>query len=209
MRAFRRVARWRSDLAQPALEQRDPPVRQPSVGLELRLARAARADPAAEALEVLPHAAHARQVVLELRELDLELPLGRDGVLGEDVEDQLRAVDDARRERVLERTLLSRLQLIVDDQYLGLAVAVGRLQLLELSLADIRARIRPRSVLDDLCDRRDAGGTRELAQLRELSSASTPRGSTARSSPRSGSGPARDRVRPTVIGRSMPRRAGR
>ena len=49
---------------------------EPAVGLELRLARAARADAAAEPLEVLPHAAHARQVVLELRELDLELALG-------------------------------------------------------------------------------------------------------------------------------------
>ena len=66
----------------------------PAVALELRLTRAARADAAAEPLEVLPHAAHARQVVLELRELDLELALGADGVLGEDVEDQLRAVDD-------------------------------------------------------------------------------------------------------------------
>src|SRR4029078_10797841 len=54
--------------------QRDPPAGDPAVGLELRLARAARPDAAAEALEVLPHAAHARQVVLELRELDLQLP---------------------------------------------------------------------------------------------------------------------------------------
>ena len=84
-------------------QQRDPAPRQPPVGLELRLAGAARADAAAEPLEVLPHAAHARQVVLELRELDLELALGAAGVLGEDVEDQLRAVDDARLERVLER----------------------------------------------------------------------------------------------------------
>ena len=56
---------------------------------------AERAAAAAEALEVLPLPAHPRQVVLELRELDLELALGADGVLGEDVEDQLRAVDDA------------------------------------------------------------------------------------------------------------------
>ena len=97
--------------------------RDPAVGLELRLARAraCRRRPrarraAAEALEVLPHAAHARQVVLELRELDLELALGADGVLREDVEDQLRAVDDARVERVLERALLVGLELVVDEQ---------------------------------------------------------------------------------------------
>ena len=68
-------------------------------------------------------AAHARQVVLELRELDLELALGADGVLGEDVEDQLRAVDDPRLERVLEVALLRRLELVVDDQRLGAKLA--------------------------------------------------------------------------------------
>ena len=62
----------------------------------------------AEPLEVLPHAAHAREVVLELRELDLKLALGADGMLREDVEDELRPVDDARLERVLEHALLRR-----------------------------------------------------------------------------------------------------
>ena len=125
--------------------------REPAVGLELRLAGAARADAgperaraAAEALEVLPHAPHARQVVLELRELDLELALGAHGVLGEDVEDQLRAVDDARVERVLERALLRGVELVVDEQHLRAGVAVRLLQLLELALADVRARIGAR-----------------------------------------------------------------
>ena len=97
LRSLRRVARWARGPSSRRLQQRDAAPRDPAVGLELRLARAARADAAAEPLEVLPHAAHARQVVLELRELDLELALGADGVLREDVEDQLRAVDDARR----------------------------------------------------------------------------------------------------------------
>jgi hypothetical protein len=46
---------------------------------------------------VLPHAPHARKVVLELRELDLQLALGAPRMLREDVEDQLRPVDDTRR----------------------------------------------------------------------------------------------------------------
>ena len=58
------------------LSTRDAASCEAAVGLELRLAGAARADAAAEALEVLPHPAHPRQVVLELRELDLELSLG-------------------------------------------------------------------------------------------------------------------------------------
>ena len=53
---------------------------------------------------------------IELRELDLELPLGADRVLGEDVEDQLGPVDDPGRERILERTLLGRVELVVDDE---------------------------------------------------------------------------------------------
>ena len=62
--------------------------------------------------------AHPREVVLELRKLDLELALGAAGVLGEDVEDQLRPVDDACLERVLERSLLRRAELLVDEQNL-------------------------------------------------------------------------------------------
>ena len=124
----------------PRLELGDAAAGQPPVGLELRLARPARADAAAESLEVLPHAAHPRQVVLELRELDLELALGAARVLGEDVEDQLRAVDDPRLEEVLEPALLRGLELVVDEQRLGAGLAVGVLQLFELPLADVGAR---------------------------------------------------------------------
>jgi hypothetical protein len=55
---------------------------------------------------VLPHASHAWEVVFELGQLDLELPLGADRMLGEDVEDELRAVDDAQLELVLQAPLL-------------------------------------------------------------------------------------------------------
>ena len=65
---------------------------------------------------MLPHASHTGEVVLELSELDLELPLGADRMLGEDVEDELRAVDDPCRERVLEPPLLSGRQLVVDEE---------------------------------------------------------------------------------------------
>src|SRR5439155_533536 len=129
------------------------------VALQLRLARAAGADAraegahaAAEAFEVLPHAPHARQVVLELRQLDLQLPFGAPGVLGEDVEDQLRAVDDACLERVLERPLLGRLELVVDEQHLRARLAVGLLQLLELALAHVGSPLRVWAVLDELAD---------------------------------------------------------
>ena len=71
----------RADLAELSLQRGDPVAREPAVGLDLRLARSTCADAAvhaarAEALEVRPQAAHPREVVLELGELDLELALG-------------------------------------------------------------------------------------------------------------------------------------
>ena len=116
---------------------------------------------------MLPEAAHARQVVLELGELDLELALGADGVLGEDVEDQLRPVDHPRLQRILELLLLDRRELVVDDQRLGARALEGLLQLLELALPDVRARVGPFPVLDELGYRLDAGRARQLAKLAE------------------------------------------
>jgi hypothetical protein len=146
-----------TQLVQPPLEQRHAPPRQPPVGLELRLARAPRPDAAAEPLEVLPHPPHAREVVLELRQLDLQLPLGRTRVLGEDVEDQLRPVDDARLEGVLEGALLRRRQLVVDHEHLRARGGVGLLQLGELPLADVRPRIGAAALLRQFRDGLDPG----------------------------------------------------
>src|SRR5215831_11463063 len=141
---------------------------QPPVGLELRLTGAARADAAAEALEVLPQAPHPREVVLELGELDLQLALRGHGVLGEDVEDELRPVDDPRAERILEEPLLHRVELVVDEEALGLGAGVPLLQLLKLALADVRPPGRPRAMLHHAPDRLDARRPRELLDLGEL-----------------------------------------
>jgi succinyl-diaminopimelate desuccinylase len=153
---------------QPLAQHRDAAAGEAPVRLELRLARAAGADSAAETLEVLPHPPHPGEVVLQLRELDLKLSLGADCVLGEDVEDQLRPVDDPCLERVLEGSLLRRAELVVDDQHLCGGVAVLLLQLLELSLADVRARVGQPPVLDDPPDGLDERRPRELLELGEL-----------------------------------------
>ena len=112
-RSARITERLERDVAELALQRRDPVARQPAVGLDLRLARSAGADaavdaPGAEPLEVRPQAAHPREVVLELRELDLELALGGVRVRGEDVEDDRGPVDHREAERRLEVALLAR-----------------------------------------------------------------------------------------------------
>jgi succinyldiaminopimelate transaminase len=117
---------------------------------------------------VLPHPAHPRQVVFELGELHLELPFRADGVLGEDVEDQLGPIDHARLERVFECALLCRLELVVDEKHLRAGFAVRALELLELALAEIRALLGTSPMLDELPDRLDESGSPELAQLAEL-----------------------------------------
>jgi hypothetical protein len=117
---------------------------------------------------VLPEPTHARQVVLELRELDLQLSFGRHRVLREDVENQLRPVDDPRLERVLELTLLDGRELVVHEQRLRPCTAECLLELDKLALADVRPRLWTSPVLDELTDRLDPRCARQLAELAKL-----------------------------------------
>ena len=160
------------DVLQPAAQRGDPVARQAAVGLDLRLARAARREAAArhaaEALEVRPQPAHAGQVVLQLRELDLELALGRVGVGGEDVQDGRRPVDDADPELLLQVALLARGQLVVADDDVGVGGLGGVLDLLELARAEVGVGVRLVAVLDGLADDGDARGAQQLAQLAEV-----------------------------------------
>ncbi len=83
-----------ADGQEVAFEPGDAVLHAAAVDFELGLARAARADSAALAGEVRPHAGEARgEGALQLRELDLEAALARARALGKDVEDELRAVE--------------------------------------------------------------------------------------------------------------------
>ena len=186
------------DLLQPPPEDDDAAVGDPAVGLELRLARPPRADTGAdrtgttaEALEVLPHSPHARQVVLELRQLDLELAFGAASMLGEDVEDQLGTVDDACFERVLEDALLGRVELAVHQQHVGSRGLVGSFQLLELPLADVTAWVGRAALLDKLIDGLDERSAGELAQLVQLRFGVRPFRQHSQDEPALGLGPGR------------------
>ena len=115
-----------------------------------------------------PQAAHAREVVLELRELDLQLALGAVRVPGEDVEDHRRAVDDRHPELRLEVALLARRELVVAGDDVGVELLGGRLDLLELARAEVGVGVRRLAVLDDLADDRDARRAQQLVQLGEV-----------------------------------------
>ena len=124
--------------AQPPPQGGDPVAGQAPVGLDLGLPRAPGADAAvhpagAEALEVGPEAPHAGHVVFQLGELDLQLALGRVGVVGEDVEDHGGAIDHRHPQRRLEVALLARSELVVAGDEVGVAGGDLLLQLLQLA----------------------------------------------------------------------------
>ena len=99
---------------------------------------------------MLPHATHARQLVLKLGQLDLQLALRGMGVGGEDVEDQRRAVDDTDLEAVLEVALLGGRQLVVNHEHLGLDHGELLLKLIDLARAEVGLELGPVAALDQL-----------------------------------------------------------
>ena len=79
---------------------------QPAVLFELRFAGAAHADAAACTRDRWVHiCSQPRQRVFELGQLDLQARLVRAGAGGEDVEDQLAAVEDLQRRGFFARPL--------------------------------------------------------------------------------------------------------
>jgi hypothetical protein len=108
-----------------------------AVGLELRLARSARADATAETLEMLPLPHESRQQIRELRELDLQLALRAARALGKDVEDQRRAVDHLDADRLPEIALLDGRERIVRDEEVRAARARKLRHLLHFPATEI------------------------------------------------------------------------
>ncbi len=156
------------DVLEAPAQRCDAVARKAPVGLDLRLARAPRADAAAEPLEVAPQAAHAREVVFELRELDLQLALRATRVRGEDVEDHRRAVDDRQAERLLHVALLARRQLVVAGDQVRAARARELLALLQLAGAEVGVRVGLLAALDQLAHDRHARRSQELSELGEI-----------------------------------------
>ena len=89
-------------------------------------------------------------------------------MVGEDVEDDRRAVDHRHADRLLEVALLARQQLVVEGDQVGPGLGDRLLQLLQLALAEVGVRIRARAALDQLARDRHARGAQQLLQLGQL-----------------------------------------
>ena len=83
----------------------------------------------------------ARQQVLELRQLDLQLAVARLRALREDVEDELRAVDDLEVGRFGDRAHLRGRELAVEDDQVCAELQRADEQVVELALAEHGARV--------------------------------------------------------------------
>ena len=112
-----------------------------SIGFELRFAGAARADAAAEARQRRASADQPRQQVFELRELDLPLAFARARTPREDVENELRAVDDLPLDARFDLAQLRRRQLVVEDDGVDVGLGAGGRQEVELAAPEKRRGI--------------------------------------------------------------------
>jgi hypothetical protein len=83
---------------QLALEPRDSFLDAPAVDFQLRFTRAACADAASLARQVMPHPSEARQKILQLRQLDLQSAFPAARALRKNIEDQLRSIEHLARE---------------------------------------------------------------------------------------------------------------
>ena len=94
------------DVLDLLLEAVDFTADETTVGLQLGLTRAPRADSPAETFKVFPLAGKSREKVFVLSKLNLESAFPGAGAGGEDVEDEGGTVDDLDLEFVLEGSLL-------------------------------------------------------------------------------------------------------
>src|SRR5262249_42751187 len=147
------------------LEALDALARAPARQLELRLARAAPADAAGEARHHRVLLDEARQRVLELRQLDLKLAVAALRALGEDVEDEHRAVDDLEVGEVADRARLTRAEIGIEDEELRAELHGADDHVAELAVAqEVLGIGLGAALLDDLQDL-DPRRARQLAQL--------------------------------------------
>ena len=131
-----------ADLIDLALNRLDAHADAPPVGLELRLARTARADAAAEPRERRAGSGQPRQQVFQLRQLHLPLAFARARAAREDVENELRAIDDLPLELSSSCRSCAGSELVVEDHDIHAGLGAGRARALAtLPRADEGGRI--------------------------------------------------------------------
>ena len=159
------------DLLELLLEARYPVAGLAAIDLDLRLARAPRPDTSLLPREVLPEAPEAGERIVELGDLHLDSRLARARPPGEDVEDELGAIDDVDVEDLLDVPRLRGREIVVEYDEVRAAVVNLPGELLDLAFADEGRAVDARAGLQRLPhDRgaRAAGEELELGEVLEL-----------------------------------------
>ncbi len=106
--------------------------------------------------------------MVQARGLDLQAALVGPCMLGEDLEDDLCAVEHANLELELEVALLSRAEVVVADDQIECALELEVAELIQLAHADEVGRVDPGAPLDVGTDDIGAGRPGEVGQLGHL-----------------------------------------
>src|SRR5215475_7385452 len=106
------------------------------IGFKLRFTWTTCPNAAAELRHLYAPSREARQNIVELRQLDLQLTFTAPRMAREDVEDKLRAIDHPSADFVFDISLLRRRKLVVHQHQVGLRRSDGARDFLELAFAD-------------------------------------------------------------------------
>ena len=136
-----------------------------AVGLQLRFARAARADAAAETRKRRAFAGQTRQKVFQLRRFHLHLTCAALRTLRKNIEDQHRAVHNAHVRRIFKVADLRRRQLAVKNNQLNLVVLTEIPNFLHHTAAYTRRGLRGGALLHHRRNRLRAAAFCKLPQL--------------------------------------------
>src|SRR5215472_15375626 len=117
------------------------------IKLQLLLAGSASADAASKSGENSSLPRQARQQIIQLRQLHLELSFPRSCASGEDVEDKLCAVDDFEAKGLFEVSKLSGREVVIKDDAGGAGAVCQRASFFDFAPADQCGGIRPRRAL--------------------------------------------------------------
>ena len=108
----------------------------PAVGFQLGFARASCADAAAQPRHALAHTGQARQDILILRQLDLQLALAGARALCENIQNQRASIQHRSAGCLLQHAHLRRRKFVVKHNQCCIVVARQRDKFLQLALAD-------------------------------------------------------------------------
>ena len=129
---------------------------------------AANSNTANLARQVGPATSQARQLVFELRQLDLCASLARARLTDEEIEDEGTAIDDCTRDKRFQVSDLIRRQIVVEDHDVGARLFRCACDLARLSPTNKRSSIRRSPVLHAPSNHLHSGTARELRQLVEV-----------------------------------------